>query len=134
MIRLLKHGDYHLIETRGATRILELSGKGNYVWVNASGIGEILVFSQGQYQTSFILAQGKYRIYEVKDEDKLTDTIHLELFIGDGIWQGYLLITGLPTGGHKRSRILPTKEIITKSNVSGFRSQTAHPQASLSPL
>lgn len=134
MIRLLKHGDYHLVETRGATRILELSGKGNYAWVNARGIGDILVFSEGQYEASCILAQGKYRIYEVKDEDKLTDTIHLELFIGEGIWQGYLLITGLPAGGHKRSRILPTKEIITKSNSSGFKSQTALPQASPSPL
>jgi len=115
MIRLLKQGDYSLIETKGLTKILTLSYKGIFAWVNARGIGEILVSSEKNFPASYTLAQGKYRIYQVKDEDKLTDTIHLELFVGRGLWQGYLLITGLPTTEHRKSRILPTEEIITKS-------------------
>lgn len=115
MIKLLKHGDYSLIETKGLTKLLALSDKGSFAWVNVNDIGEILVSTEKSFPASYTLAQGKYRIYEVKDEEKLTDTTHLELFVGRGLWQGYLLITGLPTTTHKRCRILPTDEIITKS-------------------
>ncbi len=115
MIQLIKQGDYELIETKGLTKILKLSDKGNFAWVNAEGIGEILVSSYKKHQTDHMLAVGKYRLYEVKDEPKLADTLHLELLTGKGKWQGYLLITGLPTNKDKRNRIIPTKEIITKS-------------------
>jgi hypothetical protein len=53
-------------------------------------------------------------MYDVKDESTLTDLVHLELHAGIGIWQGYLLPTGLPAGSKIRNRIIPTKEIITK--------------------
>lgn len=86
-----------------------------FAWINASGIGEILVVSQNPHKTDHVLAVGKHRIYEVKDEPDLTDLIHLELLVGDGVWQGYLLPTGLPTNENKRNRIIPTLEIITKS-------------------
>lgn len=115
MIRLAKQGNYQLIETKRLNKILSLSEKGTYAWVNAKGIGEILVASYKKHQADYVLAVGKYRLYEVKDEQKLADTIHLELSTGKGNWQGYLLITGFPTAKDKRSRIIPTKEIITKS-------------------
>jgi hypothetical protein len=38
----------------------------------------------------------------------------LELSVGGGQWQGYLLLTGLPTAKKIRSRIEPTDEIIAK--------------------
>lgn len=88
---------------------------GTYAWINAQGIGEILVASYKKHKADYVLAVGKYRLYEVKDEPKLTDTLHLELLTGKGNWQGYLLITGFPNKEDKRSRIIPTKEIITKS-------------------
>lgn len=116
MIKLVKHGDYKLIETKGLTKILSLSDKGTYAWVNAEGIGEILVSSHKKHQADYVLACGKYRLYEVKDEPKLADTFHMELSVGKGCWQGYLLVTGFPTNEHKKNRIIPTKEIITKSN------------------
>lgn len=114
MIRLLEQGDYLLTGTAGSVKMLRLSDIGVYAWIYAAGIGEILVAS-GKNPTGHTLAIGKYRIYEVKDEDKLTDTVHLELFVGEGNWQAYLLITGLPKGEHKRVRIVPTAEIITRS-------------------
>lgn len=115
LIRLLNHGDYELTETKHLTKILRLSDKGTFAWINAGEVGEILVATEGQFKDLYILASGKYRIYEVKDEDKLTDTLHLELLTGKASWQGYLLATGLPTPNHKRTRIIPTEEIITKS-------------------
>ena len=114
MIKLLKEGYYKLTEAKGDTKILNLEGK-DYAWVNASGIGEILVAANQSLETDHTLAVGKFRIYDVKDESKLTNLLHLELFVGFGKWQGYLLTTSLPTSLEIRKRIIPTSEIITVS-------------------
>lgn len=119
MIKLIKQGSYCLIETLRHTKILTLDTqvrKKTYAWVNAADIGEILVASHKTHKADHILSVGKYRIYKIKDEEKLTDLIHLELLAGDGVWQGYLLPTGLPAGDKKRNRIIPTNETITKSS------------------
>ncbi len=115
MIQLLSSGNYTLSETTGQTKILILDDKKIFAWVNAVEIGEILVTSHKKHPVDTLLAVGPYRLYKVKDEPKLTDLTHLELFVGDGIWQGYLLPTGLPDDEKKRNRIIPTREIITKS-------------------
>lgn len=114
MIKLVQEGQYKLIETKGQTKIL-LLGRKIFAWVNAEEIGKILVTSHKSHKVDHILSTGKYRIYEVKEEPKLTDLVHLELLVGDGIWQGYLLPTGLPNEEKKRNRIIPTNETITKS-------------------
>lgn len=114
MIKLVKEGRYRLIETTGHTKILTLDRKGVYAWINAKDIGEILVTSHKSHAVDHLLSAGKYRLYLVKDEDGITDLLHLELFVGEGLWQGYLLPTGLPNGEKKRNRIIPTKEIITR--------------------
>ncbi len=120
MIKLLKQGRYKLIETKGQTKILTLDND-TFAWVNAEEIGEILVSSHRDHVTDNILAIGKYRLYQVKDEDLLTDLEHLELFVGDGKWQGYLLTTGLPNETNHRKRIIPTKELITKMSLYELR-------------
>jgi hypothetical protein len=114
MIKLLASGNYSLVETKGQTKILKLDKK-MFAWVYASEIGEILVASHKSHTADHIFSTGKYRLYEVKDEPKLTDLMHLELLVGEGLWQGYVLPTGLPTVEDKRNRIIPTSEIITKS-------------------
>lgn len=115
MIQLAQQGIYALMETKRHTRMLILDGEKSYAWIHAGEIGEILVASHKPHQSDHILSVGKYRMYRVKDEPDLTDLVHLELLAGDGVWQGYLLPTGLPTDEKKRNRIIPTKEIITKS-------------------
>jgi hypothetical protein len=114
MIQLINEGSYKLIETKGQTKILDLDNK-TFAWINAAEIGEILVSSHNPHKTDNVLSTGRYRLYEVKDEPKLTDLKHLELFVGDGKWQGYLLTTGLPTAKDIKKRIIPTKELITKA-------------------
>lgn len=114
MIRTVEEGSYKLIETKGQTKILILDKK-MFAWVNAEDIGEILVTSHKSHRVDHFLATGKYRIYEVEDEPRLTDLLHLELHVGNGTWQGYLLPTGLPSGEKKRNRIIPTNETITKA-------------------
>ena len=115
MIKLLQQGHYRLIETQGHTKILVLDAKKTFAWVVAGDIGEILVTSHKTHTVDHMLAAGNYRLYDVKDEKRFTDLFHLELFVGGGLWQGYLLPTGFPTDKKIRNRIIPTKEVITKS-------------------
>lgn len=110
----MRSGKYLLMETMDGTKILNLDEADHYAWIKAGEIGEILVASKKEFAPNEVLAAGNYRLYEVKNEADLTDLIHLELFVGNGKWQGYLLPLGLPDGVVRR-RIIPTKEIITKT-------------------
>ena len=112
MVKLLKKGKYSLVETRSDTKVLKLDRK-TFVWIFTKTIGEILVATHRGHKTDQKLANGEYRIYEVKDEPKLVDQLHLELAIGEGDWQGYLLLTGFPKNKKSRSRIIPTNEVIS---------------------
>lgn len=114
MIKLIKEGDYELIETKRQTRILVLDDRQSFPWINVDNLGEILVFSNKMHSAESVLAIGRYRIFEVKDEPKLADQQHLELMIGNQSWQGYLLPTGLPTETDTTNRIIPTQELISK--------------------
>lgn len=113
MIRLIKKGKYSLVETRNDVKILKLDKK-TFVWIFTKSIGEMLITTHRDHRTDQKLSKGEYRIYEVKEEPKLTDVLHLELAIGEGDWQGYLLPTGFPKNRKTRRRIIPTNEIITK--------------------
>lgn len=117
MITLLKSGPYRLIETKKQTKILILGEKDTYAWINATGIGELLVTSHRTFEVDNILVIGNFRLYEVMDEPNLTDLFHLELSVGNGLWQGYLLPIGLPTDDKKKSRVIPTEEKITISTI-----------------
>lgn len=114
MIQILTRGDYVLLETKGGTKILVLDDA-SFAWVTVTDIGEILVTSHKAHKADYILSKGKYRLYKVKNEPKYVDQVHLELLIGCGEWQGYLLPNGLPTDIKKRNRLIPTSEIITKT-------------------
>lgn len=115
MVKLIQQGTYSLIETNGMVKVLNLDDDRMFVWINAEKIGEILITSHSPHRAHQLLARGRYRLYDVKNEPKLTDIKHFELLVGDGKWQGYLLPTGLPTDDDKKNRIIPTQEIITKS-------------------
>lgn len=116
MLKMIQRGDYKLLETKKQTKILTLDDKETFAWINAMDIGEILVTSHNPHKIDALLAQGKYRLYEVKNEPKYVDQFHLELSVGCGNWQGYLMPYGLPTEEKKRNRIIPTSEVITKTN------------------
>ncbi len=112
MTTVLPKGVYKLVESKAHNQILMLD-QDTFVWIAAKGIGEILVASHKLHKTDHILATGVYRLYNVEDEPKLSDQVHLELNVGNHVWQGYLLPTGLPTATKKRARIIPTTEVIS---------------------
>lgn len=112
MIDLVKTGYYTLIETKSGVKVLTLD-KDMYAWVEPAGIGDILVVTRRPHKTDCTLATGEYKVYNVSDEPKYTDQPHLELQVGEGQWQGYLLFSGLPNGVKKLGKILATAENIT---------------------
>ena len=113
MIQVLARGEYKVIETKHNTKILILDNKETFAWITAVNIGEILVTSHKTHKKDNLLAVGNYRLYDVKDESKYTDQKHLELQVGHGYWQGYLLPHGLPTDEKRRNQIIPTTELLT---------------------
>jgi hypothetical protein len=117
MITLLEKGIYRLVWAKDRQRILYLGDQG-YLWSHAKGIGELLTFSKHPHKLSYTIAEGKYRIYAVKKESKYVDLQHLELSVKPRVWQGYLLLTGLPTKNKIRSRIVPIDEVIHVRNAS----------------
>ncbi len=123
MIRLLEHGHYRLIETKRHTKILILNSR-SFAWIDAFQYGELLVTSHKTHIPAYTVVNGQYRLYEVKKDRKLTDGAHLELFVGEGRWQGYILQLGLPDDVDRRNKIIPTKELITKS-VSHYEDMSA---------
>lgn len=118
MITLQRSGVYKLIETKHHTKILALDSD-IFAWLEPTGIGEILVASYKKHKVDCILSIGRYNLYDVENEPYLSDQQHLELDVGMNHWQGYLLLTGLPGGDRKRSRIVPTSEVITHNSVFG---------------
>lgn len=111
MITLISRGVYRLVVSKDKKNILYLGDQG-YLWSHVKGIGELLSFSKHAHESQYVLAQGIFRIYSVKREPAYVDLQHLELAIGARGWQGYLLLTGLPTERKIRSRIVPTEEVI----------------------
>lgn len=111
MIKLIKKGKYSLVETRNDVKVLTLDNK-TYVWIFTKLIGEMLIATHHPHKTDQKLAKGEYRLYDVFDDPDLVDQLHLELSVGEGDWQGYLLPTGFPKGKKQRSRIIPTNEVI----------------------
>jgi hypothetical protein len=114
MIKLITQGNYRLVGTRDKQKMLYLGNQG-YLWAYAKGIGELLTFSKHSHKPQYLLAENTYKLYQVKDEPKLVDLKHLELSVGKNKWQGYLLLTGLPTQKKIRSRIIPTEEVISQN-------------------
>ncbi|HMS22985.1 MAG TPA: hypothetical protein PKA38_04470 [Candidatus Levybacteria bacterium] len=117
VIRLIKIGHYVLFETKTDTKILRMDETKSFAFIFAQEIGEILVSSKNTHKINCVLSRGNYRMYEVINEPNLTDLTHLELFVGEGHWQGYLLPNNMPGSKKKRTRIIPTKEVITKTSL-----------------
>lgn len=126
MISLINSGDYKMIETKADTKVLDLNGS-TFAWVNAKGIGEILVTTHRRHKTDAILSVGRFKLYEVKDEPGISDLEHLELEVGKGVWQSYLLLTGLPTDARKRTRIIPSQDLITDNKEYSYEDKSARP-------
>ena len=115
MITVLDNGNYKLASTKRDTKILYLDDM-TFAWLGLPDIGEVLIVSQHiPARGDYWLNKGHYRLYSVEDEPHLADLQHLELEYGEGMWQGYLLLSGLPSEQKKRVKIVPTSETITKN-------------------
>jgi hypothetical protein len=120
MIKLSSNGSYKLIETKRLNKILYLDSDA-YVWVESVKIGHFLESTYRNHKAANILSEGRYNLYVVEDEFSLFDLQHLELEVGHNLWQGYLLLTGLPDIHKRKSRIIPTLEVISDNPIYSLR-------------
>ncbi|KTB49339.1 hypothetical protein [Dehalogenimonas alkenigignens] len=116
MIQLVNKGLYHLEEMDDASKFLILAlddERRVYIWETAGGI-KIRLAPKQPVKTLCTLAAGKYRIYRVQDEPGLASQLHLELLVGEGLWQGFLLPEGWPEDLETKPMV-PVEETITKN-------------------
>jgi len=113
MIKIVKRGDYQLMDILGGTKVFVLDSAKAFIWEDTSV--EFFEYNPKNQTEKITLSKGKYFLYDVHDERKFTDSQHLELFLGKHTWQGYLLPEGIPTRKQKRKQIIPVEEIITKT-------------------
>ena len=112
MIKAVGKGQYKLIETTNNIKILYLDDR-VYACPGLSHYSEIFESFHRKHKTDSILGTGQYYLYRVTNEPDLSDALHLELEAGEGVWQGYLLIQGLPNNKNVRTCIVATHETIT---------------------
>ena len=115
MIKLIQSGVYQLTQTTGESKILTLDKAQIYTWRHSKETDVIWTTFHTAQKSDHLLAMGKYRYYTVEDDFQLTDALHLELLVGEGVWQGYLLSLGFPRSENKHSRIIPTHELVSRS-------------------
>ena len=119
MIKLINNGKYNLVEIENGIKALALGEifgeKSVYFLIDADVIRKTSTQNYQYYEAGFILASGRYRLYDVKSEWNFRSNKHLELSVGEGFWQGYLLPEGFPTTRKTEKRIIPIKELITKA-------------------
>lgn len=116
MINLQMSGSYKLLETSHDAKVLYLNGD-CYAWSCVQYPCELTLTMHQKARTDCLLGMGRYRLYDVDDEPALSDLFHLELEVGNDIWQGYLLADGLPGKGKERAKIAATRELITTNPV-----------------
>lgn len=116
VIKVIKRGIYELAETRQQIKVLCLDGA-SYFWLSVPGLGHVLEGAGKHPKAECLLARGCYRVYDVDNELGFSNQRHLELCAGDGRWQGYLLLAGLPSR-KQRAKMVPTREVISLSQAS----------------
>lgn len=114
MIKLIKSGRYKLIRTKHYVKILYLD-KDAFAWIEPPKIHELLVTTHRQHKTDCLLSVGRYNLYDLKDDQRFSSHLRLELEVGEGQWQGYLLLNGLPTDQKIRCGIIPAHDVVTGS-------------------
>lgn len=114
MITVIKAGNYRFITTVDRLSVLSLDNKRNFFWEEQNE-GIVLVY-QSSEKKGHIVQAGKYRLYTVRGEPRLTLGGHLELLVGKGKWESFLLPSGLPTDLIYRKTIIPTNECISRSS------------------
>ena len=112
MVTSLRKGTYRLIETKEQTKVLTLDEK-VYSWVVDDEFPKIGIMTHNPRNTDHLLATGKYRLHQILDDPELSELQHLKLNVGEKLWQGYVLLNGLPNDKKKSSRIIPTKTILS---------------------
>jgi len=112
MVSIMRQGSYKLTESRLQIKALYLDSS-SYAMLFIDALGEMIATAREPKPSDYTLSAGHYRLYDIVDEPDMSEGLHLELEVGDDIWQGYLLPNGLPDKGSIRGCLLPTHELVT---------------------
>lgn len=117
MTRLLKSGFYALGTSRHNTKILYLDNS-CFIWLNEPSLGSILLTSERRPDLYMIVCEGRYHLKDPEQSDEKSPMQFLELEIAPKDWQSFSLISGLPNGHMKRSRIRTNNDhnLVSQSN------------------
>lgn len=107
----------HLLTSDPALLMLrdERESEKVYRFFLTDGQEKIRFITRSEFNFTKNVITGRYRIYEVKNEQSFKDGVYLELCIRVGKWNCYILPTGLPDQNILEKNILATKECITKT-------------------
>lgn len=112
MITVIDRGSYCLLENKKQGKMLIFDGKKSYSIKDYGSLKKIYFNPLRNVKNDCLLCMGNFRLYKVSNEEHLSSNFHLELNIGQGQWQGYLLPKGLPKN-RTINKIIPTQELIS---------------------
>lgn len=112
MITVVDRGSYCLLENKKQGKVLIFDDKKSYSLTEYGKLKKIPLYPHKNTKNNCLLCKGNFRLYKVSNEEHLSSNFHLELNIGQGQWQGYLLPKGLPKNRTINS-IIPTQELIS---------------------
>lgn len=86
-----------------------------YRFFLTDGQGRINFISRSVFNYTEDVITGRYRTYEVKNEQPFIDGTYLELYIRAGKWDCYILPRGLPDKSTLEKSVFVTNKCITKT-------------------
>ena len=109
MIKVVSKGDYILYEDHNKRKILKLGDAKLLYWTDS----KIIQAMNNSANPKDTLSLGKYRLYKILDEPQLTNNYHLELYVGNKQWRGYLLSSNILKTRMPVVAISATNELIS---------------------
>ncbi len=109
-------GRYELFETTHGHRILVLSDKQWFAWVEGQK-GEILVLSDSDHEKDHTIQEGDFYLADFQDDPKFQNNQpHLFLQKGDE-FKELIVPNGLPTENDSQKKVVSTDDAISKDEL-----------------
>lgn len=111
-------GEYELFETTANHRILVLSGKRWFAWIEGDR-GEILVHSDSDHEKDHTIQKGRFYLVDFEEDPEFKDMPHL--FLQEhGVFREVMLPNGLPTEGDPQKKVVWTENTLAEDDLENY--------------
>jgi hypothetical protein len=117
-VEVQDHGRYELFETTKGHRILALSHRRWFAWVEGQQ-GEILVHSDADHREDHTIQEGRFFLVDFRDDPQWKDMPHLFLQ-KDNSYQVVVVPEGLPTEDNYQKKIVMTDEVLPRDDLERY--------------